>query len=50
LTPADLDRLAEQLELASIQIRSILAEMDPGRRFEAIQAEQFQAGRLEGDL
>jgi hypothetical protein len=50
LTPTDLDRLAEQLELASVQVRTILADLDPGRRFEAIQAQQFQAGRLEGDL
>ena len=49
-TPTDLDRLAEQMELASVQLRSIIADMDPGRRFESIQAEQFQAGRLEGDL
>ena len=46
-TPTDLDRLAEQMELASVQIRSILADLDPGRAFELNQIQQFGVDRLE---
>jgi len=47
LTLTDLDRLAEQFHLASIQIRGIIEELNPGRRFELAQVEQFGVDRLE---
>ena len=43
----DLDLLAEQLHLASIQVRSIMDELNPGRRFELAQADSFGVDRLE---
>lgn len=43
----DLDLLAEQLHLASIQVRSIMEELNPGRRFELAQADSFGVDRLE---
>ena len=50
LTPFELAELADQLHLASIQIRDYLASVDEGRRFERDQAIAFGADRLEGDL
>lgn len=50
LTPEALDCLAEQFQLASLQIRAIIADMDPGRRFEADKALAFGTERLEGDI
>ena len=47
LTLTDLDRLAEQFHLASLQIRGIIEELNPGRRFELSQIEQFGIDRLE---
>ena len=43
----DLDLLAEQLHLASIQVRGIMEELNPARRFELSQAEAFGIDRLE---
>ncbi len=47
LTLTDLDRLAEQFHLASIQIRGIMEELNPGRQFELNQVAQFGVDRLE---
>ena len=47
LTLTDLDRLAEQFHLASIQIRGIIEELNPGRQFELNQVAQFGVDRLE---
>lgn len=47
LTLTDLDRLAEQFHLASIQIRGIIEELNPGRAFELNQVSQFGVDRLE---
>jgi hypothetical protein len=47
LTLTDLDRLAEQFHLASIQIRGIIEELNPGRAFELNQIQQFGVDRLE---
>lgn len=44
---SDLLGLADQLQLASIQVRSLAAEIDPGRRFEADQAAAFALDRVE---
>ena len=43
----ELDLLAEQLHLASIQVRGIMEELNPARRFELSQAEAFGIDRLE---
>ena len=43
----ELDLLAEQFHLASIQIRAIMDELNPGRRFELAQADSFGVDRLE---
>jgi len=47
LSLTDLDRLAEQFHLASIQIRGIIDELNPGRQFELNQVAQFGVDRLE---
>jgi len=47
LTLTDLDRLAEQMHLASIQIRGIIEELNPGSQFELNRAAQFGVGKLE---
>ena len=47
LSLTDLDRLAEQFHLASIQIRGIMEELNPGRQFELNQVAQFGVDRLE---
>jgi len=47
LTLTDLDRLAEQFHLASLQIRGIIEELNPGRQFELNQVAQFGVDRLE---
>ncbi len=47
LSLTDLDRLAEQFHLASIQIRGIIEELNPGRQFELNQVAQFGVDRLE---
>ena len=47
LSLTDLDRLAEQFHLASIQIRGIMEELNPGRQFELNQVQQFGVDRLE---
>ena len=47
LTLTELDRLAEQFHLASIQIRGIIEELNPGRQFELNQVAQFGVDRLE---
>ncbi len=47
LSLTDLDRLAEQFHLASIQIRGIIDELNPGRQFELNQIQQFGIDRLE---
>ena len=39
--------LAEQFHLASIQIRGIIDELNPGRQFELNQVAQFGVDRLE---
>lgn len=49
LTPEALDCLAEQFHLASLQLRAIISDMDPGRRFEADQTLAFGVDRLEGE-
>ena len=50
LTPEALDCLAEQFHLASLQIRAVISDMDPGRRFESDQALRFGVEKLEGDF
>lgn len=50
LTMAELESLAEQFNLASIQIRQYIQSRDDGRSFELAQAIAFGADRLEGDL
>jgi len=50
ITPEALDCLAEQFHLASLQIRALIADIDPGRRFEADQTLAFGVDRLEGDM
>ena len=47
LSLTDLDRLAEQFHLASIQIRGIIADLNPGRQFELAQVQAFGIDRLE---
>ena len=47
LSIADLERLAEQFQLASIQVRSIIDELNPARQFELNQIQQFGVDRLE---
>ena len=47
LTLTELDRLAEQFHLASIQIRGIIEELNPGSQFELNQAQAFGVGKLE---
>ena len=47
LSLTDHDRLAEQFHLASIQIRGIIEELNPGRQFELNQVAQFGVDRLE---
>ena len=47
LSLTDLDRLSEQFHLASIQIRGIIEELNPGRAFELNQVQQFGVDRLE---
>lgn len=47
LSLVDLDRLAEQLQLASIQIRGIMEEINPASQFELNQAQSFGVGKLE---
>lgn len=42
--------LADQFQDASVLLRSIVAESDPGRAFEENLSLQFGANRLEGDL
>lgn len=50
LSRSDLGNLADQLQLAAIQIRDLLSLSDEGRRFERDQAIAFGVDRLEGDL
>lgn len=50
LTLADLEDLANQFHLASIQIRQHIEDMNEGRRFELDQAIAFGSDKLEGDL
>lgn len=50
LSLVELDDLANQLHLASIQIRHYIESQDEGRKFELAQAMAFGSDKLEGDL